>query len=197
MALRATALVPLATVKSYCGIPDSSHDTTLELIIDAVSEAFNASTNRVLAKATYTNLYLDGGGEYDLLLPNYPVVSVTSLYENDVLLTEGLTYDYLLYSDEGRVHRRGGTWPKSDKIVKVTYVAGYVCIAGVGETENIPAELKLAALIQIAYEWQKQKGSSWGETARSFPDGSTTYINRKEFLPEVAQVLSRYRDMRF
>lgn len=194
--LKATALLTIANAKTYCGILDATWDATLAVIINAVSEAFNSSCGRALAKTTYADNYIDGNGERDLLLPRYPIVEVSALTENDVALTEGTTADYVLYTDEGRLHRLG-RWYKGPKTIKLTYKAGYVAIPGAGETENLPADLALAIRIQVAHEWQKMKSSAWGETARSFPDGSITYLSKKEFLPEVEQVLARYRDYRF
>lgn len=196
--LKATALVTLANAKVYSGIPpaDTTWDAILETIINGVSEAFNSSIGWVLAKTTYTDNYLDGNGERDLLLPHFPVIEISALTENGVALTEGIDKDYLLYAAEGRLHRLG-RWYKAPKAIKLTYKAGYVAIPVDAEVENLPADLGLAVRIQVASEWKKHKSSAWGETARSFPDGSITYLSKKEFLPEVETVLARYRDMRF
>jgi len=195
-AIRATALLTLANAKTYCGILDTTWDAVLTVIINAVSEAFNSSCGRVFAKTTYTDNYIDGNGEKDLLLPHFPIIEISALTENDVALTQGTTADYILYSDEGRLHRLG-KWYHSPKAIKLTYKAGYVAIPVDPDVENLPADLALAIRIQVAHEWQKMKSSAWGETARSFPDGSMTYLSKKEFLPEVETVLARYRDYRF
>lgn len=196
MSLRATALVTVAAAKAYCGIETAitTWDSILETLIDGVSEAFNRSCDRTLAKATYTGAYLDGPGTRELVLPNFPVISITSVEEDDLALTEGDEYDYLLYAESGILWRVGGDWLLGPKTVKITYTAGYIAIPGAGETESIPADLKLAALQQVAAEWQAIKNKSWGKLSDSGPDGaSITRFESGQFLREVRQVLERYR----
>ncbi len=192
MALRPTALVSVAAAKGYCGVESATTtwDTVLETIIDGVSEGFNRFCDRVLAKATHTSIYLDGPERRDLILPNFPVISITSIYEDDVELTEGADYDYRLYADEGILRRVGGNWAQGDKVIKITYVAGYIAIPISPEVENIPADLKLAVLWQIAAEWMAHKNKTWGKTSESKPDGSSvTRYETTQLLKEVREVL--------
>ena len=196
MALRSTALVSVAAAKAYCGIPtaDVTWDTVLETLIDGVSEAFNRACDRTLAKTTYTNVYLDGPGGRELVLPNFPVVSITAIEEDESALVEGDEYDYLLYAEAGILTRVGVNWLEAPKIIKITYVAGYIAIPGTGETENIPADLKLAALKQVADEWMAHKNKTWGKQSDSGPDGgSVSRYETRQFLREVSEVLRAYR----
>ncbi len=196
MSLRSTALVSVAAAKAYCGIPtaDVTWDAVLETLIDGVSEAFNRACDRTLAKATYASVYLDGPGGRDLVLPNFPVISITALEEDQSALVEGDEYDYLLYADAGILTRVGVDWLEAPKIIKISYVAGYIAIPGTGETENLPADLKLAALKQVADEWMSHKNKHWGKQSESSPDGeSITRYETRQFLREVTEVLARYR----
>lgn len=70
---------------------------------------------------------LDGTGTSKLLLPRWPVTSVTAVYLIDVdgtetLLTHGVDYTW---SDKGILTRRSGCWPCRDRCVRVVYTAGY------------------------------------------------------------------------
>jgi len=196
MALRSTALVSVAQAKAYCGIETATTtwDTVLETLIDGVSEGFNRLCARTLAKATHTNVYLDGPEGRDLILPNFPVVSITSIYEDDVELTAD--EDYRLYAEAGILRRIGGDWARGDRVIKITFVAGFVVLGsapGTGETA-LPADLQLAALQQIAAEWMAHKNKTWGRTSESGPDGSSiTRFETTQFLREVREVLARYR----
>jgi hypothetical protein len=199
MSVAATSLITLDQLKAYLGpgFEGDQNDGLLELLIDSVTVMFDSHLGRTLAKTTYANLYFDGTGKENLYLPNWPVISITSIYEDDVLLTEGVDSDYVLYADIGILKRVSGAWLKGLKTVKTTLVAGYVVQGAAplaGETA-LPANVKLACMIQVAREWKKTQGSEWGESSRTFPDGSTTRIERG-LLKEVEEILDHYRRIR-
>ena len=199
MSVAASSLITLDQLKAYLGpgFSGNQNDALLELLIDSVSEAFNSRVGGMLAKATYTDKYIDGNGKESLILPNYPIISVTSMYEDDVLLTEGVSADYVVDYARGIIRRVGGVWLRGRQTIKITYVAGYVvqgATLGTGETA-LPADLRLACSIQVAHEWKKVQGSAWGETSRTYPDGSTTRVERG-LLREVEEILAPYRRIR-
>lgn len=192
MSVAAPSLITLDQLKLYLG-PNvgTTNDALLELLIDNVSEEFNRRLGRTLAKTTYTSLALDGDHEEILELPNWPAVSVTSIYEDDVLLVADTDYEVDLA--RGLIKRVGGHWSKGFQNIVITYVAGYTvqgATPGTGETA-LPADLKLACMIQTAREWKKTLGSEWGETSRSFPDGSSSRVERG-LLKDVEEILQRY-----
>jgi hypothetical protein len=199
MSVAASSLITLDQLKAYLGpsFEGNQNDGLLELLIDSVTVMFDSHLGRTLAKTTYTNLYFDGTGKENLYLPNWPIVSITSIYEDDVLLTEGVDSDYVLYADIGILKRVSGAWLKGLKTVKTTLVAGYVVQGAAplaGETA-LPANVKLACMIQVSREWKKTQGSEWGESSRTFPDGSTSRIERG-LLKEVEEILDHYRRIR-
>lgn len=59
-----------------------------------------------------------------LILPELPVVSVTSVVEDGETLTEGSDEDYVLV-DNGILYRVGQFWAVGPQIVTVTYTHGY------------------------------------------------------------------------
>ena len=197
MAVAANSLITLAQFKAYAGIAstDTTRDAVIEPVIDGVSAMFCRILGRELAKTTYTDAYLDGSGEQDLLLPHYPVVSISALTEGDVALTEGIDEDYLLYAGEGRLHKPAARWVEYPKNVKLTYVAGYVvqgATPGVGETA-LPADLKLACCLQVAAEWKRSQRAEWGLTNISVPDGGIALLSQDALLPQVRAILRRYQ----
>lgn len=58
---------------------------------------------------------------------------------------------------------------------------------------RIPRDLELACMQQVAVEFQRQQKKEWGETSRSFGDGSVSTSIEEELLPYVKQVLEKYR----
>jgi len=204
MPVAASSLVTLDQLKAYLGpgFSGNQNDALLELLVDSVTVMFESHLVRTLAKTVYTNAYFDGSGRPTLWLPNGPVSNLASLYEDDVLLTEGIDEDFILYPGEApsylaRLEKTSGVWLKGPKTVKATLTAGFVvqgATVGVGETA-LPSDLRLAFSIQTAREWKKTQGSEWGESSRTFPDGSTTRIERG-LLREVEEILAKYRSFR-
>lgn len=199
MGLLASSLITVAQLKAYLlasGLvaAEVQHDALFEILIDGVSAAFDGAVGRALAKTTYTAVYFDGNGKADLVLPNYPIISISSIEEDGDALAEGEDYDYQLYASSGILKRTTGAWLKGSKTIKLTYIAGYTVQGGTLGTGEIalPADLKLACMIQVAREWKKAQGAEWGETSRSFNDGSRSFVE-KGLLKEVEDVLARYR----
>lgn len=58
---------------------------------------------------------------------------------------------------------------------------------------RIPKDLELAVMQQVAVEFQRQQKNEWGETSRSFPDGSVTTMGEEDLLPYVERILKKYR----
>jgi len=59
----------------------------------------------------------------------------------------------------------------------------------------IPKDLQLAVFKQVAFEFKRYVQQDWGESSRSFPDGSVSFIE-KDLLPSVNTILERYRKLR-
>lgn len=190
MALDDNALVTLAAQKVYMKKTDSDDDSLLEVLINSVSDFFDAYVRFQLKQKTYTNLYLDGNGAVELWLPFYPVADISSVIEIDSIgteetLTEGKGNDYIVYEDKGLLVRRDENWVDDYKSIKIPSCKGGFA--------TIPDELQLACKQQVAVEYQRLTKKEWGETSRSFPDGSVTTTIEENLLPYVEEVLKRYR----
>lgn len=197
MSVLAKSLITLTQFKPYLAdyTGGTKYDTLFELLIDGVSEAFNQYVARTLAKTTYTAVYLDGNGKARLFLPNWPIISVASIAEDGIALTEGEYNDYLLYKDEGILLRASGYWSAGPKMVLLTYTAGYVvqgATPSAGETA-LPADLGLACMMQVAREWKKGQLGEWGMTSKSTPDGATVARTEAGLMKEVREILDHYR----
>lgn len=194
MALDTTiALVTMDEAKEFIKKTDDTNITTLELIVNSVCEFIRGYTGRTLPSTVYTSLLLDGSGWPDMWLPNWPVTTLTSLYENDTLLTKDT--DFYIYEETGKLTRIASAWPSElgiwterPKGIKITYTAGYSAAA-------MPKDLKTACLIQTADYWTKFLHNSWGESTRSVASQSVTVIEG-DILPVVKATLARYRRTR-
>ena len=57
---------------------------------------------------------------------------------------------------------------------------------------NIPKDLELACMKQVAKEWKRQSNSEWGQASKGVGDVSIS-INIDELLDDVKATLNRYR----
>jgi len=132
MALKAHALVTLATVKDLLQITVSDYDTKLETLINMVSRMMIQEIGHNPVYTSYSSISLDGSGINMLLIPNYPIVAVSSIKENDTSLTEDT--DFIIYPDEGYLLKIAAditagyptdVWAEGNRNVVISYTAGY------------------------------------------------------------------------
>ena len=98
MSLDPKAIVSLADVKAYLGNPPADQDPILELLVNQTTKLVEAFLDRTLISTEYASLKLDGPRSEYLYLPNWPVTELASVYEDDILLVEGSTADFLSLS---------------------------------------------------------------------------------------------------
>jgi len=97
------ALIELKDFKSVRNLEEDQYNSLIELLIDAVSLYLESECGgRIFIQATYATTYLDGNGERILDIPHYPIVSITTVEEDEVELTEGNDEDFVIYGDEGQ-----------------------------------------------------------------------------------------------
>jgi hypothetical protein len=198
MALIAQALVTAQEVEDYLQLQKPEHDVVVELLINGVSQQFSTYASRSFITAVYTSLKLTSNGTPYLYLPNWPVTTLTSVIEDGVTLTldtdfyvdldTGLltkaTYANTLYSE--MYGSSENLWTNLTQKIVVTYTAGYV------QATTLPADLKLAALKEVARQYRMFLLKEHGETSRSTDGSSSSYAEK----PEWMEVVSRYRRIR-
>lgn len=168
------AISTVARVKTLLLIPSATttHDALLTQLLAGVESAVASWCKRTFESTTYTQ-FLDGTGSPKLLLPQYPVSSVTSVrldtagyygqvtdsFGSSTLLTAGV--DYILAVDDsagskaGVLLRIGGMeWPygsmPSGTLTAGRYPLGWPAVAGcvkvvyVAGYSTMPEDLKLA-----------------------------------------------------
>lgn len=77
----AIALVSLDEAKEFCKITASTDDALLNGLINKVSALANQYTGRHLLQKTHT-LYFNGTGTPEIIVPEFPIISVTSLNDD-------------------------------------------------------------------------------------------------------------------
>ncbi|MBU1275206.1 MAG: phage gp6-like head-tail connector protein [Proteobacteria bacterium] len=199
MALTSDALTSLAQVKQYLGLSATTHDALLEGLVEAISAQFNAFCGRKLMARDYSHLsqdpaydpdnaLLSGSGYPELLLPQYPILSLTALKVEgrDISASEGGGTGWVLDSGAGVLGLLGQVFPRGAHNVGLVYRAGFA---------SAPPDLAQAAVEQTAVRFQESAAGQGrlGVSARTLADGSVSY-HSGALLPQVKAVLERYRN---
>lgn len=157
-------LVTLALAKADLDIPDATttEDTRIQKFVDAASEYIENECNRKFLQATYTNERYDGNDTRYLLLRQFPVTSITSIYLDDDWVfgagTEIVAGKRQTYRD-CMVVRQCGVYQYTNALaVKVTYQAGFA---------TIPTDIQQATLDMVLWLYAKRNDRRSGLTARS------------------------------
>lgn len=156
------AVVSLEETKAYLGIPaaDTSDDEELRHFIDVVSDFAEASLGWAARRQDVVDVR--DGGSSGILLPTFPVLSVTSVTENGTTLSAS---DYALDAEAGLLTRLSstyvpGTWAAGYRNITVTYVAGQAAP---------PEWFRHGALVMVDHLWATQRGNN-GPAGRAGAD---------------------------
>lgn len=184
-ALSDDALVTVDDVRTFLGLKSGSSpeaDIKLVPIIEAVSAAMSGSADCDFLPVEDIEETKNGTGMSYLYLDHWPVVDLTSVVEDEVTLVEDT--DFYLDYDLGILWKLySGKWTTRRRGVVVTYDAGH---------EAVPADVKLAAIVESARAFSSLDKQMFGESSRTEDSVSIT-INTDELLPATLETLGRYR----
>ena len=173
------ALCTVSDVEKVLGIDLGSTDETavtnlfIPTVEDSIANYIGYNPNY---SASITEVF-DGDKTEDLFLSRSPVVSITSVTEDDSTLVAGNENDYVLYSKLGRLRKVGREKWSSAKLQNITvvYSAGYS--DDVGAAEDIPKDMKFICaraagrLVVAALSLSSQQ--STGEVNTNIADNTT------------------------
>jgi|GEM_PF-1428286 len=145
-------LSTLANVKEYLRITTADDDTLIQKILTRTSTWIQKYCNRVFIAADYTEYY-DGDGTKELLVNQYPINSIASMYDDyDRVFGSdtAITVADLVYYPEGRIVYPYNSFMRGQKNIKITYNAGYA---------TIPADLEQACIKMVASEYLVGQGA--------------------------------------
>lgn len=174
-------LVSYAALKSLLGLEEAliSAYPGLSLIQESVVTAIESYIGRDLEAGDYGMSQFINSPTVQLKLDALPIESVASVTITQDGDDETLTSDDYMIMDYGLSLYT----PVGDCKVTVSYSGGY-------ESEDVPAQIKRAALLQTAYEFQgkDQIGASSVST-----DGGSVQRPALGLLKEVRRLLDRYK----
>ena len=183
-------LVDIDTAKAFVGAKsdDADQENILKFYINAASGFYNNETGRLLKSRALTEYY-SGDGSNTLLVDQYPITMLTSVYDDparaygaDTLIDSG----DLVIMPEGlacKIIYDGGVFISGVKNLKVTYIAGYI---------TIPYNLQQACLELIAYFFKNSDENRFGVVSRTVGDGSLT-VETTDIPKSALKTLRKYK----
>lgn len=169
MALGVDALLDWAKLKEYFPDYDDADQDFGELLINSASRTANRISRRKLAARDHTEI-LDGDGGRWIVLSQYPVNSLTSIFVDVARIfdpaTELPSIYYELDAESGRIYA-DTPFPKWVRCLKVIYNAGY-------EFGSIPEDLEYAVVETVRWNWSRIRSANIGVRRMQNPDGIGT-----------------------
>jgi hypothetical protein len=186
MAAAPDDLCTLADLKAWLPNQGNNDDATLQALISNGSAQILQYLDRthILASAigTLNELY-DGNGS-DRLLPHlFPIVTVTSVSVDGVVLAQSTTATSVGYLwDTRRILLRGLIFSRGVQNVQIAYTAGY---------PGVPLDLKQAAIETFALAYRQR--THIGEKSNSMSGQVTLAFDMSEIPPRAMAVINQYR----
>lgn len=181
-----TSFITGDELAAYIGSDWPLDSTLANLAVDGACEAVRGYVDQNVESTTETNAYLDGNGLDNMVLPHFPLISISALSvyvdRTDTapeVLVENT--DYVVNYGRGIVSRiDGGVFTKGRQNIKLTYVYG---------NATVPADVRVVAL-QVAsriYEVGMVKSDSAGGVSATYVEGAGSLTGNEKDL------LRRYR----
>lgn len=202
-------LVGLAQTKAFIGVPNGEDqwDALLdENLIPGVSGRIQTYLGREL-EDTETNKveqFDSDGGTRFVMLERYPInqnlttEGIAVIVEEDVTRqfpaqTVLSTDEYVVKEDEGLIYKDAlfHAFFAGSQSIRVTYRGGFKKEGGI---LCVPEDMKLAALMQMSYLWQRRH--SLGANATDVGAGAVVWNKELALLKEVRDSLDAFKRIR-
>lgn len=173
-------LTSLANVKQWLAITTSTDDALLTRLIGSASDYIEAWLNRNLSLQAYTS-YRDGIDSTRMMFRNYPVVSVSTVSVDGVVIQPSVNGRPGYVFNDTSVSLIGYRFTKGYSNVYFAYSAGFAVI---------PSEIEQACieLVGLRYKDRDRIGINSKTLA-----GETITFTSKDFSDAVETTLKQYR----
>lgn len=132
VAAASNAIITWAEYKTMFGISDDDEQDKYQTLINQASSRIEQFCNRNLKAADYSTtaaLILDGSGTDTLIVPHFPVNSISKLYIDTgrtfAATSEVSSDEYVLYAKSGLITLYSDIFPAYPACVKLECNAGY------------------------------------------------------------------------
>lgn len=186
------SITTLARLKSFLGITNSTNDTQLEYLINAVTNFIENYCHRRFKQTSYTNTRVNGTGTALLQFDAFPIstsetfkIEYTSDNGDSWATLEADTYE--IDYNAGYVKLKDGSKFTSGLAnYRVTYTGGYSDL-----TTSVP-DLEYSAWKLIKTAFDRRKGNE-NVRSQSLGQYSVVFTNSVFSSPEVREILEQYR----
>ena len=161
-----TEPVSVAEAKLYCKVQDTADDALFPVLITSARRMLEKYTMTSFAEKTLHATWVEVPRTNYVELPYGPVISIDHIYRIDHEGNEEelvLNSDYYVMGDQDAIIKITSYWSSGMVYVnsiRVEYKAGY----GNAATEDLPEELKLAILKQVATDYELRENIVAGVT---------------------------------
>jgi uncharacterized phiE125 gp8 family phage protein len=189
----AIGLTTLSAVKEFLDISGTGDDALLTNFIKRASALIEKYCRRTFGVATY-HQRLDGPGDTYLLLPQYPIVSVTEIKVGSIAIaaesSDGDGGYFVSDANAGIIFYPGG-FPKGTGNVQVTYQAGYDLPGDTATSApDLPFDIEQACIELVAHWFEHRDAAG----IRSEDEGSVKFVHFEGDIPDpIKSKLRRYR----
>lgn len=111
-------------INTFLGTTILPDDAQALLAIDEATAVIQNYCNQKIEQVSDDTIQLDGTGSTKLFLPELPVVSISSVEADGVLLDP----TYYALAENGVLWRKYGVWTVGARNISITYTHGYVSI---------------------------------------------------------------------
>lgn len=147
-------IITIADIKSLFGITVQTDDHILAILSQGIESKVALNCNRTFESTVLTEYY-DGDGTSVLQLKNYPIITVSAIYDDTDRVYDASSLissdDYVIKETEGRIELDGLTFMQGLKNIKIVYTAGY-------SSATMPFDLKVAVAKLVLADYLEIKG---------------------------------------
>jgi hypothetical protein len=165
----------------------SDFNLMVDYCINAISEGFENYCQRTFALTTHTETYNGAGAEF-LYTNNYPITSVSGLYDDESWGwgsdTAFAANDYKISNDKKSIRLYDSIFFDEEENVKIIYTAGY---------STIPADLETACIMEVCRMIDKFMMKTYDVQGNSNAGGDSQTFITDNYLPQTITVLNRYK----
>lgn len=183
-------LTTRASVKELLGIQSAitAYDAVIDTLVAAVDGLVEDYCDRHFADTTYTEYHDGVHNQRQILVRNYPIISVTSIHDDaareygSATLISSDDYTFETGDDADGIVYLDLSLSRGQRNIKVVYRAGYA-------SGSIPKPLSRAADLLCASIYNRRKGA--GRTSESL--GNLSYSAAPEVWGDALPFLTKYR----
>ncbi len=177
MSLNTYALAETADLKGYIDLQGAGENKLLENALNTASEIVEGYLRRqIVTRGALTEYHTFQTTESELLLLEWPILTVTNVYEDETRAYStalSVNSDYLVSKPRGILIRIGGAnsglepWEIGFRAIKIEYTAGYAIA-------DVPWDIKDAVLWTAAHLYQESKRKGWDVNTQTDGLGTVT-----------------------